>query len=281
MIPATAEVHQLPTDHPGFNDPSYRARRADIARAAEGFRPGLAPADVAYTAEEDQVWAVVSGRLAEQHRLHACTDYRDTMGRLGLPTDRVPQLREVDEAVRSLTGFRIQPVPGLVPARQFYGALGRRTFLSTQYVRHHSVPFYTPEPDIIHEIIGHAPALGSPRLSEVYEAAGQASARTQGDAAHEFLSRVFWFTIEFGLVREEGDMRAYGAGLLSSFGELQEYAAAEVRPWDLVAMGSTTYDITAYQPLLFGAEGFDNMIKDLMSFFTDFGDEWFADMVVR
>jgi len=275
----TSALLALPADHPGVHDSAYRARRAEIARVAEGFRPGTDPADVSYTPEEDDVWANVSGRLAREHARHACSDYRRTMARLDLPTDRVPQLREVNQAVSALTGFGVQPVPGLVPARQFYGALGRRTFLSTQYVRHHSVPFYTPEPDIIHEIIGHAPALGSELLAEVYQAAGQASARTQGDAAHQFLSRVFWFTIEFGLVGEDGEDKAYGAGLLSSFGELQEYSGALVSPWDILAMGTTEYDITTYQPLLFRADSFERMTRDLMAFFTDYGDEWYADMV--
>jgi len=280
MSPAgTTAMLALPADHPGFHDQAYRARRAEIARVAEGFRPEAGPADVSYAPEEDGVWALVSGRLAEEHARHACADYRRTMARLDLPTDRVPQLREVNQAVGGLTGFAIQPVPGLVPARDFYGALGRRTFLSTQYVRHHSVPFYTPEPDIIHEIIGHAPALGSEALAEVYEAAGRASARTRGDAAHQFLSRVFWFTIEFGLVGEDGEDKAYGAGLLSSFGELQEYRSASVSAWDIVAMGTTEYDITTYQPLLFRAESFERMTRDLMAFFTDYGDEWYADMV--
>ena len=276
-----SEIHELPADHPGFSDLAYRSRRAEIARVAAELAPGQTPPDVHYTEEEDRVWALVSSELAEQHRRHACADYLTTMAALGLPQDRVPQLREVDAAVRARTGFAIRPVPGLVPARDFYASLGRRTFLSTQYVRHHSVPFYTPEPDIIHEIIGHAPALGSPRMTELYEAAGRASARTVGDDAHEFLSKVFWFSLEFGLVEEGGELRAYGAGLLSSFGELQEYQSATVRPWDIVAMGTTQYDITTYQPILFSAPDFDFMTRELGAFFAGYGDAWYEENVVR
>ena len=277
--PLASEIHELPADHPGFSDLSYRTRRAEIARVAAELAPGEAPPDVHYTEEEDQVWAVVSAELAEQHRRHACADYQATMAGLGLPRHRVPQLREVDAAVRARTGFSIRPVPGLVPPRDFYASLGRRTFLSTQYVRHHSVPFYTPEPDIIHEIIGHAPALGSPRMAVLYEAAGQASARTVGDEAHEFLSKVFWFSLEFGLVEENGEPRAYGAGLLSSFGELQEYPSASVRPWDIVAMGTTQYDITTYQPILFSAPDFDFLTRELGAFFAQYGDAWYQEHV--
>jgi phenylalanine-4-hydroxylase len=279
--PLTSEIHELPADHPGFTDVAYRARRAEIARVAADLAPGQSPPDVHYTAEEDEVWALVSSELAEQHRRHAGADYLTTTAALGLPSHRVPQLREVDAAVRARTGFAVRPVPGLVPARDFYASLGRRTFLSTQYVRHHSVPFYTPEPDIIHEIIGHAPGVGSPRLTELYEAAGRASARTVGEDAHEFLSKVFWFSLEFGLVEEDGELRAYGAGLLSSFGELQEYQSATVRPWDLVAMGTTQYDITTYQPILFSAPDFDFMTRELGAFFNDYGDHWYEENVAR
>ena len=190
-----------------------------------------------------------------------------------LPADRVPQLREVDAAVHALTGFHIQPVPGLVPAAEFYGALADRRFLSTQYIRHHSVPFYTPEPDIIHEIVGHGNMLGSQRFADLYEAAGRASRRATRPESLEFFSKVFWFTLEFGVVHEEGDLRAYGAGLLSSYGEIQVFRAAEIRPWDLAAMGTHAYDITQYQPILFAAPSMEFVFAELTQFFDAFTDE--------
>ncbi|MGH9920346.1 MAG: phenylalanine 4-monooxygenase, partial [Nitrososphaerales archaeon] len=190
-----------------------------------------------------------------------------------LPSDRVPQLSEVDERLRSLTGFGISPVPGLVPTRQFYGALADRRFLSTQYIRHHSVPFYTPEPDIVHEIIGHANMLAGEKFASLYQAAGQASRRALGDEAHEFFSKVFWFTLEFGVVWEDGDLKAYGAGLLSSYGEIDEFHRAETRPFDLASMGRLDYDITHYQPVLFAAESFDTMYEELLSFFSSYDDD--------
>ncbi|HEY6416188.1 MAG TPA: hypothetical protein VIX41_08125, partial [Acidimicrobiales bacterium] len=169
--PATLE---LPKDHPGFSDPAYRARRAAIAEVGRAHQRGQPIADVEYTPEEDEVWRVVSHELARKHENYACRAYRDGAAAVTLPTERVPQLREVDARVHELTGFHIQPVPGLVPTREFYGALADRTFLSTQYIRHHSVPFYTPEPDIVHEIIGHANLLGNPVFADLYEVAGQA-----------------------------------------------------------------------------------------------------------
>ena len=264
---------ELPADHPGVSDPDYRARRAAIAEVGRSYRRGAPIPDVVYTPEEDEVWRLVSSELARKHEAYACHAYRVGAEAVTLPADRVPQLREVDARVRELTGFRIEPVPGLVPTRDFYGSLAERVFRSTQYVRHHSVPFYTPEPDIIHEIIGHANMLGNPVFADLYELAGQASQRAETDAALDFFSKVFWFTLEFGVVWEDGELRAYGAGLLSSYGEIEEFRRAEIRPWDLAQMGTLEYDITRYQPVLFAAESFDRMVEDLTRFFSTYDDE--------
>lgn len=258
---------ELPDDHPGGSDREYRRRRAEIAAVGEAYRVGDPIPDVEYTDVEHTVWRTVSQELAEQHQRFAAAEYLDGARRLGLPPDRVPQLRELDRRTRALTGFGFRPVPGLVPTRDFYGALAERSFLSTQYLRHDSAPLYTPEPDLIHEVIGHGAMLASPVFADLYEAAGRASLRATSDAALEYFSRVFWFTLEFGVVWEQGELRAYGAGLLSSYGEIQAFRGAEVRPWDLHAMGTLDYDITVYQPVLFAAPSFEAMASDLTAFF--------------
>ena len=263
----------LPEDHPGFSDPSYLSRRTTIAEAASRYRSGDAIPEVDYTPEEDDVWRSVSSQLAGKHREHACREYLRGADRLTLPTDRVPQLREVDERVRALTGFRIEPVPGLVPTRTFYGALAERRFLSTQYVRHHSVPLYTPEPDILHEVVGHGNCLAHDRFARLYRLAGDAARRVQTTEALEFISKVFWFSLEFGVVREGGEVRCYGAGLLSSYGEIQQVAQADLRPLNIARMGVQTYDITHYQPILFCAEGFGEVEDVVGTFFAEVDDE--------
>ncbi len=267
----------LPEDHPGFHDADYRHRRDVIASLGAAHEPGRLIPDVPYTRDEDEVWRIVSSELAVLHRRFACAEYVAGAERLHLPAERVPQLREVDAAVHALTGFHIQPVPGLVPAADFYGALADRRFLSTQYIRHHSVPFYTPEPDIVHEIIGHGNMLASDRFADLYEVAGRASRRATTPEALEFFSKVFWFTLEFGVVEEVGpdghhEPRAYGAGLCSSYGEIQVFRDAELRPWDLAAMGTTDYDITQYQPLLFVAPSIEFVIDELTAFFESYDD---------
>ena len=268
----------LPDDHPGAADPAYRARRAAIAAVGAAHRRGDPIPDVDYSPEEDAVWARASRELADLHRRHACAAYLESAAAVVLPTERVPQLREVDARTRALTGFAISPVPGLVPTRDFYGALADRTFLATQYIRHHSVPQYTPEPDIVHEIIGHANLLGSPEFADLYQAAGRASRRTETPDALEAFSRIFWFTLEFGVVHEAGDLKAYGAGILSSFGELARYRHAEVRPWDLAAMATATYDITRYQPVLYAAPSVAELVDRLGACFEAFDDDLAAQL---
>jgi phenylalanine-4-hydroxylase len=275
---AASSTYALPPDHPGVHDEAYRARRAAIAAVGERYQPGGPIEDVEYTAEEDHVWQVVSTELAAKHARYACREYLAGCAALDLPRDRVPQLADVTTRLERISGWRLEPVPGLVPTRDFYGALAERRFLSTQYVRHHSVPFYTPEPDIVHELIGHANMLGSARFGELYEAAGNASRRATSPEALEWFSRVFWFTLEFGVLWEQNRLRAYGAGLLSSFGEIEEFRGAELREFDLVEMGHTSYDITQYQPLLFAAPSFDVMVDELTAFFDSYDDSRYQEL---
>jgi len=272
MEGSSLATHELPRDHPGFADDAYRRRRAAIATIGQRHVPGAPIPAVEYTADENQLWSLVSGELARKHERYACQDYLDACAALALPSARVPQLREVTARLEVLSGWRLEPVPGLVPTRDFYAALARRRFCSTQYIRHASVPFYTPEPDIVHELVGHANMLASPRFAALYEAAGRASLRATSDDTLEVFSRVFWFTIEFGVVWENAELRTYGAGLLSSFGELDEFRDAEIREWDPLAMATTSYDITTYQPVLYAAPDMDTMFAELGEFFAAFDE---------
>lgn len=269
------DLFELPADHPGVADHAYRARRSAIAEVAARFRRGEPIPDVTYVAEEDEVWRVVSAELARKHERFACAAYLSGAEQLALRSDRVPQLQEVSERLHSLTGVRIEPVGGLVPTRVFYGALADRTFLSTQYVRHHSVPFYTPEPDVIHEVIGHCNSLALPEFAELYRLAGEASRRCESELALEFFSRVFWFSLEFGVVWEQGELRTYGAGLLSSYAEIELFRDADIRSLDITAMGSVAYDITHYQPVLFAASSFAHAVDALSTFFASYDDAAF------
>ena len=257
---------RLDPDHPGFRDREYRARRNRIAQIAVEYRPGTDIPDAPYTPQEHEVWRTICEALAPAHEEHACAEYLTCVERLALPRDRIPQLREVTEKVEALCGFRLEPVAGLVAPRVFLESLANGVFLSTQYIRHHSTPLYTPEPDVAHEIIGHAVTLASERLAELNRLVGEAVRRSSSTEALGRLSRLYWFTLEFGVLRERGKVKAYGTGLLSSAGELEAMHKAELLPLDLDAASRQEYDPTAYQPRLFCADSFEAMYETLREY---------------
>jgi phenylalanine-4-hydroxylase len=259
-------IVQLDPDHPGFRDQEYRARRNAIARLAANYEPGLPIPDAPYTDDEHMLWQTIRDALEPAHQQHACAEYLECVKKLALPRVRIPQLREVSEKVQAVSGFRLEPIAGLVEPRVFLECLADGVFLCTQYIRHHSTPHYTPEPDVVHEITGHAVTLASNHLAELNRLVGQAVKRTRSADALERLSRVYWFTIEFGVVRENGEIKAYGTGLLSSAGELEEMHRAELRRFDLEMASRQNYDPTNYQPVLFCAESFEAMYKTLREF---------------
>jgi len=259
-------IVQLDPDHPGFRDAEYRARRNRIAQIALEYQPGTSIPDAPYTSEEHEVWRTIWEALDDAHKEHACREYLDCVRRLDLPKTRIPQLREVSAKVEALSGFKLEPVAGLVEPRVFLESLANDVFLSTQYIRHHSTPLYTPEPDVAHEIVGHAVTLASPRLAELNRLVGRIVKRTTSTEALERLARVYWFTIEFGVLREDGKVKAYGTGLLSSAGELEAMHNADLRPLDLEAASRQDFDPTDYQPILFCADSFDAMYQALKDY---------------
>src|SRR5687767_994606 len=259
-------IVQLDPDHPGFRDQEYRARRNRIAQIALAYRPGQAIPDAPYLPEEHQVWRRIWEALEPAHRDHACSEYLSCIERLNLDRDHIPQLSEVSRKVQSISGFRLEPVAGLVKPRVFLESLADNVFLCTQYIRHHSTPLYTPEPDVVHELLGHAVTLASPRLAELNRLVGTVVKRTSSDDAFERLSRVYWFTIEFGVLLESGKVKAYGTGLLSSAGELEKMHGADLRPLDLEAASRQEYDPTTFQPILYCAESFEEMYQKLSDY---------------
>jgi phenylalanine-4-hydroxylase len=259
-------IVRLAPDHPGFSDEEYRARRNRIARLALEHRPGQPIPDAPYTPEEHAVWRTIREALEPQHERYACAEFLESSGRLDLPRERIPQLAEVTRRIQSLSGFRLEPVAGLVEPRVFLETLAGGVFLCTQYIRHHSTPLYTPEPDVVHELIGHGVTLASPRLAELNRLVGRAVKRTTSGESLERLALVYWHTIEFGVLREGGVVKAYGTGLLSSAGELQAMGRAELRPLDLEAASRQHYDPTGFQPVLFCADSFDAMYEALREF---------------
>jgi len=256
------DIVQLDQNHPGFRDPEYRARRNHIAQQALRWHPGDPVPDVQYTDTEQGVWRTVWEHLAPLHHKHASAEYKVCTQRVSFSRQRIPQLREVNQKLSGgPTGFQMVPVAGLVTSRAFLGNLRFDQFLSTQYIRRHTVPLYTPEPDIVHELVGHAATLADPGFAELNRAFGHAAERVSEDVLKQ-MERVYWYTLEFGVAKEGEQLKAYGAGLLSSFGELERFQThARLVPLDIEAMVSRPYDPTVYQEVLYVAPSFQDAVQ--------------------
>jgi phenylalanine-4-hydroxylase len=261
----------LASDHPGATDPEYRSRRVEVTALAKKYRHGEKIPEVEYSESEKAVWKEVFTTLSKFYPTHACKEHRYIMPLLesncGYTANNVPQLQHISEFLQDCTGWRLRPVTGLLSSRDFLAGLAFRVFHSTQYLRHPAKPLYTPEPDLCHEILGHVPLFADPAFAAFSQEIGLASLGASDEDIAK-LASVYWFTVEFGLTKEGDSVRAYGAGLLSSFGEL-EYALSgkpKLLPFDPAVAAVTEYPITTYQPTYFVTESFEDAKKKISEF---------------
>lgn len=264
------QLVELTQDHPGFNDKTYRARRDEIAGYAASYTEGAPIEDVAYNADEQSVWRAVWDKLAPLHEQHACEAYLRAAEAFGFAHDHIPGFAEINARLEPTQGFTLAPVAGLVRPETFLLQLGQHRFLATQYMRHGSEPLYTPEPDVVHEYIGHVALLASPQHAALSLAFGRATERATA-AEVDALIRVYWYTIEFGVLQETDTIKVYGAGHLSSFGEIQRVREAQLRPWSLPTMAETPFDPTRYQSQLFVAPSYVQMQRDVLAWLETIG----------
>ncbi|TXH05800.1 MAG: phenylalanine 4-monooxygenase [Nevskiaceae bacterium] len=223
----------------------YVAHQAD----ASGF--------VRYSEDENRIWSELYARQARAIHGKACDEFEQGLALLDLPKDRVPQLAEVSAALRRETGWCVEPVPALIPFEQFCQLLSQRRFPAATFVRHRDELDYLQEPDIFHELFGHAPMLTHRYFADFTQRYGVIGLQAD-EQDREMLATLYWFTVEFGLMQKSGEAapRIYGGGILSSIGETA-YALGprpQRRRFDLVEVLRTPYRINIMQPVYYVIE---------------------------
>ncbi|MFF3864133.1 phenylalanine 4-monooxygenase [Streptomyces sp. NPDC002209] len=259
--------------HPGFADPVYLRRRNQITALAAGHMVGEPYEPVAYTPAEHATWRIAHAAVRTAQDVWACPEVLETREAALIPADGVPQHSEVSDVLQALTGFRFTLAGGIVPNKRFLGAMADGFFHAVQYVRHSALPLYTPEPDVLHDVFGHGVHLADRFFADLYRTVGRAAARVESADALDLISRVYWFTLEYGVVLAAGRPRAYGAALLSSSGELARFARADLRPWNLADLVRLPYQVAGYQPVLFTVASLAHLADVLHGFLDDFDEE--------
>lgn len=214
-----------------------------------------------YSDEEHGVWAELMARQLPMLPNRVCDEYCDALALMAFPEDRIPQLHEVSATLKAHTGWSVAPVPALINFTAFFELLANRQFPAATFIRRREDMAYLQEPDIFHEIFGHTPLLTDYRFAAFTEAYGKAGlAADKRD--HAMLARLFWFTVEFGLVNTMDGLRSYGAGLVSSPGELNYSLDSDVpdrRPFEPIDALRTPYRIDIYQTVYFVIDSFDTL----------------------
>ena len=252
--PPDADSLELEEGHPGLGDAGYIARRHELFALCRRHRlEGLGPPVIDYLDEEQRIWREVTPKLDELHRKHASGIYLAAKRTLGISEREIPQLRDLSDRLRQETGMHLVPAEGPIPYKTFYSYIARRGFPCTQFLRHGARPEFTPEPDMVHDCLGHVPPLMDADYAALLTLIGKAASTSTNGEHVLALKRLSWFSIEFGLIEEQGDTKIFGAGILSSTGEIPYSLSPSVerRPFVTDEVIATDYDWSKMQDLLF------------------------------
>lgn len=253
--PPDVDRLDLEPGHPGLGDDGYIRRREELFALCRAARLGTqSPPLIDYTDEEQRIWRQVTPRLDELHVRHASDVYLKAKRELRISEDRIPQLRDLSERLQPVSGMHLVPAEGPIPYRTFYSYIADRGFPVTQFIRHGSKPEFTPEPDMIHDCLGHVPPLLNRDYAALLTLIGRAAVTVPTGDQVLALKRLSWFSIEFGLIEQDGETKVFGAGILSSTGEIPNSLFSrdvERRPFRTDEVIETDYDPSRMQDVLF------------------------------
>jgi phenylalanine-4-hydroxylase len=252
------------TDYPGAHDAAYRERVDDLNRQSEQAWPQIPTYD--YTGEEEEIWSLVSEVLIPLQNHYSCQAFLEGRDRLDLPDGHIPQLDDVSAKMEEETGFMLAPVGGLLDQSEFLPMLAKKVMRCTPYIRHSENPFFTPEPDIVHELRGHAPMFMHEPFVElsvqIGEAAG-AAVEAGNDDLLELIGLFYWYTVEYGLIREDGDLKIFGAGNNGGVQDLLRSVdpTVEKKPFDMENIKELSIDYDAPQQVFYVAESYEQITE--------------------
>jgi phenylalanine-4-hydroxylase len=243
--------------------------RGDYARAASDYT--VDQEWERYTAEEHAIWRTLYERQIHLIERYAAPEFVAGARALQAPHDRIPRLAETNAILKRTTGWQIVPVPGLIPEEHFFAHLANRRFPVTVWIRRREELDYLVEPDIFHDFFGHVPLLTNPMFADFMQAYGAAGPKALEAGGLKMLARLYWYMVEFGLIRTPQGLRVYGAGILSSKGETV-YSVESPAPhriaFDLERVMQTDYLIDDFQKTYFVIDSFEQLFS--AGYNTDF-----------
>ena len=245
-----------------------RPPRGDYARARADYTCEQGYAQ--YSAADHDTYRRLYARQAQQLPGLACDEFIAAVQQLGAP-DRIPHFDAISERLMKATGWQVVSVPGLIPEEAFFALLAARKFPVTDWLRKPEEFDYIVEPDVFHDLFGHVPLLFNPVFADYMQAYGAGGLKASRLDACELLARLYWYTVEFGLIETKAGLRAYGAGILSSAGELR-HSIVSVEPqriaFELKRLMRTKYRIDSYQTSYFVIDSFDQLFAATAPDFT-------------
>jgi phenylalanine-4-hydroxylase len=217
----------------------------------------------AYTDEQHAIWAELVGRVLPELEKHAAQEYLDGFQIIGLQKDRLPKLASISARLAPRTGWSSTPVSGFLPAPAFFEMLSTRRFPTTTWLRSKESLEYTPEPDIFHDVFGHVPMHSHKVFAEFLEHYGRVCASMEDSAVLEKLGRLFWYTVEFGVIRQQDEIKVYGSGLISSHGECKNVIDGHcaIHDFSLDEVLQTPVKVDELHKLLFAVSSFDQIYE--------------------